>query len=452
MKIIVGGAGSVGKSIVAYLSRGNNDVAVVDEDERKLNEVAREWDVMPVLGSVAHPDVLQKAEAGKSDLLIAATESDEVNMIACQAAYSLFNVPRKVARISARVYHKAAWGGLFGDHDIPVDLAVSPEYEIAGAIKRVLQFPGISGICPFAGKKLMLLSFRCPKKSPLLQIPLDHLERAEPDLHIAVVNVIHSGRGFIPGSDDTFHAGDEINLLAAADEVEDVIRAFGLERKDNERVLIFGGDQIAEYLAEALEEDDGIAGCRVIDEDPRSAARLAEHLNNTAVFNGSVMSDVVLAEAGIADADAAVAVTGEDKDNIIAAMIARKNGVENTFALVNSRSANTQMINVGENILIDRTTITISAILKELRKVRLNNACTLGLSGEVWEIAVDGNSTLIGSTFAQLGLPEESRVCALIRKGETRFLPAADEQVEEGDVLVFFVAPSSIRRAEKIFA
>ena len=107
MKIIVGGAGSVGKSIVAYLSRGNNDVAVVDEDERKLNEVAREWDVMPVLGSVAHPDVLQKAEAGKSDLLIAATESDEVNMIACQAAYSLFNVPRKVARISARVYHKA---------------------------------------------------------------------------------------------------------------------------------------------------------------------------------------------------------------------------------------------------------------------------------------------------------------------------------------------------------
>ena len=301
MKIIVGGAGSVGKSIVAYLSRGNNDVAVVDEDERKLNEVAREWDVMPVLGSVAHPDVLQKAEAGKSDLLIAATESDEVNMIACQAAYSLFNVPRKVARISARVYHKAAWGGLFGDHDIPVDLAVSPEYEIAGAIKRVLQFPGISGICPFAGKKLMLLSFRCPKKSPLLQIPLDHLERAEPDLHIAVVNVIRSGRGFIPGSDDTFHAGDEINLLAAADEVEDVIRAFGLERKDNERVLIFGGDQIAEYLAEALEEDDGIAGCRVIDEDPRSAARLAEHLNNTAVFNGSVMSDVVLAEAGIAD-------------------------------------------------------------------------------------------------------------------------------------------------------
>lgn len=452
MKIIVGGAGNVSKSIVAYLSRGNNDVAVIDEDERRLNEVAREWDVMPVLGSVAHPDILQKAEAGKSDLLIAATESDEVNMIACQAAYSLFNIPRKIARISARVYHKAAWGGLFGDHDIPVDLAVSPEYEIAGAIKRVLQYPGMSGIYPFAGKKLVLLSFRCPKKSPLLQIPLDHLERADPDLQIAVVNVIRNGRGFIPGSDDTFHAGDEINLLAEAGEIENVIHSFGLERKDNERVVIFGGDQITAYLAEALEDDDGIAACRVIDEDPRSAARLAEHLNNTAVFNGSIMSDMVLSEAGITDADAAVAVTNEDKDNIIAAMIARKNGVENTFALVNSRSANTQMINVGENILIDRTTITISAILKELRKVRLNNACTLGFSGEVWEIAVDGNSPLIGSAFAQLNLPKESRICALIRKGETILSPALTEKVEENDALIFFVAPSSIRRAEKIFA
>ncbi len=451
MKIIVGGAGNVGKSIVAYLSRGNNDVAVIDEDEKKLNEVAREWDIMPVLGSVAHPDILQRAEAGKTDLLIAATENDEVNMIACQGAYSLFNIPRKVARISARVYHKAAWGGLFGVHNIPVDLAVSPEYEIAKAIQRILLLPGISGVYPFADKKLTLLSLRCPKKSPLLQIPLDHLERADPDLHISVVNIIRNGRGFIPGADDTFHAGDEINLLAPTDETEDVIRGFGLERKENEQVVIFGGNQIACYLAEALEGDDEIV-CRVIDEDPCSAAALARHLNNTAVFHGSIMSDMVLAEAGIVSADAVVAVTGEDKDNIIAAMIARKNGVENTFALINSRSSNTQMINVGENILIDRTSITISAILKELRKVRLNNACTLGLSGEVWEIAVDGYSPLIGSAYFQLNLPKESRICALIRKGEVILSPLFSEHIEEGDILIFFVAPSSIRRAEKIFA
>ena len=223
MKIIVGGAGNVGKSIVSYLSRGNNDIVVIDEDERLLNEVAKEWDVMPLLGSVAHPDILQKAEAGKSDLLIAAADNDEVNMIACQAAYSLFNIHRKVARISARVYHKAAWGGLFGDHDIPVDLAFSPEYEIASAIKRVLQYPGMSSVYPFAGKKVALLSFRCPKKCPLLQIPLNHLERADPDLHIAVINIIRNGKGFIPDNDDTFHAGDEVNLLALTDEIEDVI-------------------------------------------------------------------------------------------------------------------------------------------------------------------------------------------------------------------------------------
>lgn len=452
MKIIVGGAGNVGKSIVSYLSRGNNDIVVIDEDERLLNEVAKEWDVMPLLGSVAHPDILQKAEAGKSDLLIAATDSDEVNMIACQAAYSLFNIHRKVARISARVYHKAAWGGLFGDHDIPVDLAFSPEHEIASAIKRVLQYPGMSSVYPFAGKKLALLSFRCPKKCPLLQIPLNHLERADPDLHIAIVNIIRNGKGFIPENDDTFHAGDEINLLALTDEIDDVIHSFGLERKDNERIIIFGGNQIVEYLAETMEDDDSIMSCRIIDEDPRSAALLATKLNNTAVFNGSIMSDAVLAEAGIAEADAAVSITGDDKDNIIAAMIARKNGVESTFALVNSRSMNTQMINVGDNVLIDRTTITISSILKELRKVRLNNAYTLGLSGEVWEIVIDGNSPLIGSTFEQLKLPIESRICALVRKGEVILAPASNTHIEENDVLIFFVAPLSIRRAEKIFA
>lgn len=452
MKIIVGGAGNVGKSIVSYLSRGNNDIVVIDEDERLLNEVAKEWDVMPLLGSVAHPDILQKAEAAKSDLLIAATDSDEVNMIACQAAYSLFNIHRKVARISARVYHKAAWGGLFGDHDIPVDLAFSPEHEIASAIKRVLQYPGMSSVYPFAGKKLSLLSFRCPKKCPLLQIPLNHLERADPDLHIAVVNIIRSGKGFIPDVDDTFHAGDEINLLALTDEIEDVIHSFGLERKDNERIIIFGGNQIVEYLAESMEDDDSIMSCRIIDEDPRSAALLASHLNNTAVFNGSIMSDAVLSEAGIADADAAVSITNDDKDNIIAAMIARKNGVESTFALVNSRSMNTQMINVGDNVLIDRTTITISSILKELRKVRLNNAYTLGLSGEIWEIVIDGNSPLIGSTFEQLKLPLESRICALVRKGEIVLSPLANTHIEENDVLIFFVSPLSIRRAEKIFA
>ena len=449
MKIIVGGAGSVGKSIVAYLSQGNNDVTVIDNDERLLNDIAREWDIMPILGSVSHPDILQKAEASKTNLLIAATDSDEMNMVSCQAAYTLFNIPRRVARISSRVYHKASWGDLFGDRAIPVDLAFSPEYEIARAIRRILQYPGMSNLHPFSGKKIMLLSFRCPKKMPLLQIPLDHLERVDPDLHISVINIIRNGQSFIPNEDDTFHIGDEVNLLVCVDEIENVIHNFGLEQKDNERVLIFGGGSIAAYLAESLEEDNVI--CRIIDENPQTAEQLAGYLNNTAVFNGSIMSDAVLSQAGIADTDAAVAITSEDKDNIMAAMIARKNGVENTFALVNSRLANTQMINVGDNVLIDQTTITISSLLKELRRVRLINACTLGLSGEVWEIEIDNNSSLVGSTFAQVDLPKESKICALIRKNEIFLDPNYNEHIQDGDVIIFYVAPSSIKKAEKIF-
>lgn len=450
MKIIVGGAGNVGRSIVAYLSRGNNDIVVIDNDEKNLNEMGREWDILPVLGSVSNPDILQKAEAANAGLLIAATDSDEVNMIACQAAHSLFGIPRKIARISNRGYLKAAWGGLFGDDNIPVDLAVSPEFEIAAAIKRVLQYPGMSGVFPLVNKKILLLSFRCPKKCPLLLIPLNHLKRAEPDLHISVVNIVRGNRNLIPGAEDTFHIGDEISLLVAVDEVENVIHSFGLERKENESVVIFGGGQITRYLAESIEEDDNIISCRIIDEDAKSAALLAQQLSNTAIFNGSMMSEVVLSEAGIETADAAVAVMAEDKDNIIATMIARKNGVENTTALVNSHSINTQIINVGDNILIDRTSITISAILKELRKVHLNNAYTLGTSGEVWEIAIDSRSTLIGSLVSSLSLPKESRVCGIYRKGEI-ILKASSEHIAVDDILIFFVAPSSIRQAEKIF-
>ena len=452
MKIIVGGAGNVGKSIVAYLSRGDNDIVVIDNDEESLEEVERQWDVLPMLGSVSHPDILKKAGASKADLLIAATGSDEVNMIACQVAHSIFNIPRKVARISARIYLKAAWGNLFGDRDVPVDLAFSPEYEIAQTIKRVLKYPGMSGIYPLVDKKVLLMSFRCPKKCPLLQIPLDQLERADPDLHISLVNIIRKGKGFIPTAEDTFHVGDEISLLAKAEDVETVVRNFGLERKENEQILIFGKDQVVADLAQALEDDDNISGCRIIDEDPLSAKRLAEKLNKTAVFQGSMMSDVVLNEADISWADAVVAATADDKDNIIATLIARKNDVENTIALVNSRSHNTQIINVGDNILIDRTSITISSILKELRKVHINQAYSLGFSGEIWEIVVDNNSRLAGSSLLELGFGDRCKICAIYRKGEFIFSPQKNEKIELGDELIFFVKPDYIRRAEKIFA
>lgn len=451
MKIIVGGAGNVAKSIVSYVSRGNNDIIVVDHNEANLRDMEREWDIQAVYGVISHPDVLQKAGAADADLLIAATGHDEVNMIACQAAYSLFNVPRKIARIDSRVYAKPMWGALFGDANMPVDLIVSPEFAIARFIMDILKIPGVSGVYPLADKKLQMLSFRCPKKCPLVQIPLDHLERAAPDLKVKIVSIIRNGRGFIPQGDDILKIGDEIYLLVETDHLENAVHSFGLDRKANERIVIFGGNQIARYLAEAIEADDNIVGCTIVDEDGATASELAEQLNNTVVLNGPMMSNAILAEAGMEYADASVAVTGDDKDNIIASMLAKKSGVENTVSLMNSRSYSANIVNIGENIVVDRTVITISSLLKELRRVNLSHAYPLGNGlGEIWEINIDGNSTLAGMAVSELKLPAESRVYAIFRNDEVIFADE-NEKIAGGDRLIFFAESAAIRKAEKIF-
>lgn len=452
MKIIVGGAGNVGKSIVGYLSRGNNDIVVIDDNEKHLNDLAREWDVLPILGSVSHPDILQKADAGNADLLIAATDSDEVNMIACQAAYSLFNVPRKIARIASRIYFKPDWGGLFSDDDIPIDLIVSPEFEIARSIVNVLKIPGMSAVYPLADDKINLLSFRCPKKCPLIQMPFSHLERVAPDMRVAIISIFRNGKVILPHGDDILHIGDEVSLLVETDKIESVIHNFGLERKANENILLFGGNHIVRYLAEFLEKDDSINSVKIIDENPKTAALLAQHLNNTVVFSGPMMSDAILTEAGLANADAVVAVTLEDRDNIIASMLAKRNGVENSIALVNYRNYNTQIVNVNDNIIIDRTSITISSILQELRKVKLSNAYSLGAGfGEVWEIVIDDNSSLVGSTIDELKLPKNSKIFIIIRQTGEIIFASSKDKIKLNDKLIFFSEATAIKKSEQIF-
>lgn len=452
MRIIVGGANNISRSIVGYLSHGNNDIVVVDDDEKSLNSIAQEWDILPVHGLVSHPDVLKKAGASTADLLIAATGSDEVNMVACQAAYTLFDIPRRVACIDSRVYFKATWGGLFNDASLPIDLVVSPKYEIAKALMNIIKIPGMSAVCPLADKKVQLLSFRITKKCPLVNVPLRDLVNKAQGLRTMIVSIVRGGKVILPSGDDMLHGGDEVNVLVESGKVDELVTAFGVEHKANERVLIVGGNQTALYLAEKLEADDNIVSCKIIDDDFESAQQLAEKLNKTAVFSGSIMSENILSDVGIDNVDAAVAVGYEDKDNLVAAMVARKNGIENTIALVGERTANTQIINIGENTLVDRTALTISSILKELRKVNISCAYSLGATlGEIWEISIKNDSPLIGTKLLQFDLPSGSKICAIVRKGEVCF--DIDEfEIEAEDRVIFFCVPAAIRRAEKIFA
>ncbi len=452
MKIIVCGAGSVGRSIVGYLTQGNNDIVVIDKDNKALDAISKEFDIQPVLGEASHPDILEKAGANKADILIAATDSDEVNMIACEAAAALFNIPKKIARIDSQDYLNPLWSTLFNDKNIPIDLVISPELAISKAVVSLLKVPGASEAISLLDGKIKLLAFRCDDKTPLIQTPLSHLNRVAPDLDINIINIVRNGRSFIPQDSDMLMLGDTVYFIVKNDDIPQAIIDFGMERSAIEKVIVFGSSLVTFYLSKQLEQDDSIISRTIVDDNDQGTKKLAEELNNTVIINGEMMSDVILTEAGIETADATIAVTPRDKDNLLVSMLSKKRGVLNTLALVNSRSYDNLIDNIGDNILIDRSSVTISEILQELRKARIHDAYSLGRGfGEVWEINIYETSVHAGRKISELELPVASKICALHHEDEIIY-PTPDTRLSAGDSLILYVSSKSIKKAERLFA
>lgn len=452
MKIIVCGGGSVGRSIVSYLVRGNNDIAVIDNNQRHLDEISKEFDILPVLGEAAHPDILERAGAEEADLLLAVTDVDEVNMVACQVAHALFNVPHKIARIDSEDFLEPLWATLYSDNHLPIDLIISPDIEIAEAILRILKYPGSSGVLPVFNQKYDVITLRLNSSSPMINAPLMQFGRVAPGLDIAFVNAVRNGNCFIPEPYDELSAGDEINILVRHEMVDEVIRAFGLEKPRNEQIVIFGGNEIAAYLGRRIEQDDSIVSSKIIEENFEEARRLARSLSHVVIIQGPMMSDLILEEAEVSRADASIAVTANDKDNLLASLLAAKSGVHSTISVVNTPSYNNLIVNIGDNILIDRSSVTISRILKEIRKTRMINAYSLSRGcGEIWEIRLSEDSFCSGKKIGELNLPKQSRIFAVLQ-GETVIYPDPTTLLCNGDVILFYVDSSVIKAAEKIFS
>ena len=430
MKIIVCGAGSVGRSIVSYLVKGNNDIVVIDDNQRYLDEISKEFDVLPVLGMPSHPDILERADASRADLLLAVTDTDEVNMVICQIAHSLFNVPHKIARIDSEDFLDPLWATLYNENHLPIDQIISPNIAIAEAVLRILKFPGSSGILPVLGGKAYVLTLKLDAGCPLVRIPLMHLTRSAPDLDVAFINVLRDGNCEIPEMYDSLEVGDEINILVKADNVDETIREFGLERPTNERLVIFGGNSIANYLGQKIEHDDSIVSCKIIEENIDEARRLAKDLSHVIVIQGPMMSDLILDEAGISHADASVAVTSND----------------------NTPSYNNLVVNIGNNILVDRSSVTISQLLKEIRKTKMIDAYSVSRGcGEIWEIRIEDENLCTGKKIGELNLPKMSRIFAVLHNGELVY-PDPTTDICSGDIVLLYVDSGAIKQVEKIFS
>ncbi len=452
MKIIVCGAGSVGRSIVSYLVKGNNDIVIIDNNQRHLDEISKEYDVLPVFGDASHPDILERAGAAGADLLLAVTDSDEVNMVICQVGYSLFSIPRKIARIDSEAFLDPVWATLYSENHLPVDLIISPDIEIAETILRILKYSGAGGILPVLDQKFSILTLRLKPGCPLIKIPLMQLNRVVPDLELAFINIVRGNDCFIPELYDCLEVGDEINILVATERVDETIRDFGLEKPANERLVIFGGSQIGSFIGRHVEADDSIVSCKLIEENFEEARRLARDLSHVVVIQGPMMNDIILEEADISHADASIAVTGNDKDNLLASLLAAKSGVPSTVSVVNTPSYNNLIVNIGDNILVDRSSVTISKLLKEIRKTKMELSYSVSRGcGEIWEIKVETDSFCARKKVGELSLPKQSRIFAVYHNN-TLVYPVPTTEISGGDVLLLYVDSSVIKQVEKSFA
>ena len=451
MKIIVCGAGSVGKSIVDYLNKGNNDIIVIDNNSQNLDDISKEFDILPILGSASSPSALLAAGAKTADLLIAVTDDDEVNILSCEFAHKIFNIPQKIARIDKEDYLTKDIKNMFEGEDSYINLIISPNEAIAEHVYRILKISGCEEAYPVLGAKMYVLALKITDKCPFLDIPLLEIERIDESLDANFICLVRDKQDIVITPQENFKKDDVVYVLTPKDKIFDTLHSFGSELPINEKVIIFGGDKISKYLGNLIEKDDNILNASIIEESKKKALELSQSFNDISVICGSMMSDTILEDINVNQSDISVALTQNDKDNLLVSLLVQKNGVNNTVSLVNTGDYDSLLDNIGNSILVDRSAVTISKLLKKVRKVPLDIAYSLGRGfGEIWQVNIAEDYPKIGKKIQEFIIPKNSKICAIMRN-KVIIYPSLEDEIKADDKIILYVSSTAIRMVEKIF-
>lgn len=452
MKVLICGAGLVGMNIASYLARGGNDVTVIDQRPELTQQLAESLDIQGITGFASEPDVLNRAGAEDADMLIAVTQTDEINMIACQIAHSLFGVPTKIARVRRQSYLEPRWQDLFSRDHLPIDVVISPEVEVARAIHRRLDVVGALDATPFVDDKVRLMAVRCEPDCPVLDTPLRQLTYLFPDLHITIVAIHRDDATFMPSGDDQLLVGDEVHFIVDTAHVARAMHALGYEDEPAERVLIAGGGNIGFYLAAMLEETRAPGSIKVIETNPTRAHRLAEDLRRTLVLQGDARDLDLLAEAGASGADAMVTVTNDDEVNVMASLLAKHVGCRRAFALVNHASYRSLIGSLGIDVAINPRETTVSSVLQHTRRGRIKAVRSIrDGAAEVYEAEVLETSQLAGRSLREAKLPKDLLVGAVVH-GDQVMIARGDTVIRPHDRVVLATGAAGAKHVEKLFA
>ena len=452
MKVIVCGAGQVGFNIARHLALESNDVTVIDQNPDLIRRVSDTLDANGVVGHASNPDVLERAGIANADIIIAVTYTDEINMVACQIAHSLFDVPTKIARVRQQSYLQPIYANLFSRDHMPIDVIISSEIEVARAVTRRLQVPGAFEMIPLVDDKVKLIGVRCQETCPLVNTPLRQLTQLFPDLNIVIVGLMRDGAPMVPSADDQMLSGDEVYFVVDSDQVARAMAAFGHEEAEARRLLIFGGGNIGLFLAQEIERDHEWVKAKIIEADRERAEQISGMLERTMIINGNVLDPEILEESNISATDTVVAVTNDDETNILASLLAKRSGCKRAITLINSGTYEPLINSLGIDVVVSPHNITVSTILQHVRRGRIHSVHTLREGfGELIEAEALETSDLVGKPLKEIKLPQGVLLGAIVRDGEM-ICPRGSTVVQAKDRVVLFAAEDVIREVEKIFS
>ncbi len=451
MKVIICGAGQVGWQIARHLSSENNDVTVVDNNAELVARATDTLDVGGVTGFASYPDVLARAGADDADMIIAATFSDEVNMVTCQVAHSVFSIPRKIARLRAQSYLDVIYSDLYQRDHLPIDVVISPELEVAKTALQQIEYPSTFDIEPFLEGQAQLIGIELDEDCPVLNTPLRQLSELFSTLRAVVVGVRRKGRLFAPSADDQLFASDQIYVLLHNEDLTRGLEVFGKTVKKRERVIILGGGNVGLRVAMTLEQSGERIRVKMIEKNRECAERAADALERTIVLHGDGLDMEMLHEANITQADAVLALTSDDKTNLLGCTRAKAAGVPMTVALVNDPSLTELKDPLGIDVFINPRSTTVSSILRHIRHGRVKEVYSIGdAEAEVIEAQVLNSSPIAGMKVRDIDFPEGAMLGA-VQKGGDVIRPDGDTKIEDGDTVVIFCLAEDVSKVETLF-
>ncbi|MAX73058.1 Trk system potassium transporter TrkA [Alterinioella nitratireducens] len=450
MKVIICGAGQVGWQIARHLSRENNDVTVVDNNPDLVRRATDTLDVQGITGFASYPDILDRAGARDADMVIAATFSDEVNMVTCQVAHSIFAVPRKIARLRAQSYLTAIYSDLYRREHLPIDVVISPEREVAKAALRRLNSPSTFEAEDFLGGEARLLGIRLDADCPVLNTPLKQLSELFSTLRAIVVGVRRDGNLIAPDPGDQLFAEDQIYVFTHESDTARTLEIFGKPVKRPERVIILGGGNVGLGVAQELEASSTRIRARMIEMNRANAERAADALSRTIVLHGDGLDVDILREAGVERTDAVLCVTSDDKTNLLASVRVKSLGAKMAIALVNDPTMVPLMEALDIDAYVNPRATTVSSILRHIRHGRVRGVYSIGdAEAEVIEAQVLSTSPIAGKAIRDIDFPEGALLGA-VRKGGKVVRPTGSLRIEEGDTVVIFALSKDVPGVEAL--